>query len=116
MIEDLNRESRNVGLKKNIDKTKIMFSENAETAIRVLDKPLEIVNENTYLGQTLVYEKPEHHLVLERKLIQRAMEMIMMEITPRETKRSTWIRARSKLEDILTTCKKKEKEMVMGKT
>ena len=162
MIEDLNRESRNVGLKMNMSKTKIMFNENAERQqIRVMDEPLEIVNEYTYLGQT-VSVAPGHETeikrrismgwrafgkqneimkskmplslkrkvfnqivlpvltygsetwsltkALEHKLVrtQRAMERIMMGITLRDRKRATWVREQTKVEDFLTTIKKKK--------
>ena len=47
---------------------------------------------------------------MERKLIstQRAMERIMMGISLRDRKRATWIREQTKVEDIMSTIKKKK--------
>ncbi|XP_064111258.1 uncharacterized protein LOC135218738 [Macrobrachium nipponense] len=65
--EDLNRESRNVGLKTNMSKSKINSMKMQRQQIRVMDEPLEIVNEYTYLGQT-VSVSPGHETEIKRRI------------------------------------------------
>ena len=50
---------------------------------------------------------------MERKLVstQRAMERIMMGISLKDRKRATWIREQTKIEDIISTIKKKKMDM-----
>ena len=68
MLGDLNRESRKIGLKMNMGKTKVMFNENAvREEIRIMNEPLEIVNEYTYLGQT-VSSTPGHETEIKRRI------------------------------------------------
>ncbi|XP_045491132.1 uncharacterized protein LOC123691006 [Colias croceus] len=52
MLEDLERESRKVGLTMNITKTKIMTNA-TESPIILNSKPIEYVKEYTYLGQQI---------------------------------------------------------------
>ncbi|XP_068245240.1 uncharacterized protein [Palaemon carinicauda] len=106
MIEDLNGGSRNVGLKRNLSKTMVIFNANVERQqLRVIDEPLRIVNINVYLEQSArvtletwsLTNALEHNQVTPR----RSLESIMMGITPRDSGRATWIREQTKAEDIL---------------
>ncbi|XP_068240965.1 uncharacterized protein [Palaemon carinicauda] len=67
MIEDLNGELRNVGMIMNKSKTKIKFNKNAETTNKVMDGPIEIVDEYTYIGQTLIVS-PGHETEIKRRM------------------------------------------------
>ena len=68
MIEDLNRESVRVGLKINMQKTKIMFYSLArEQEFRIASQPLESVKEYVYLGQLLTGD-PDHEKEIYRRI------------------------------------------------
>ena len=68
MIEDLNRESVRVGLKMNMQKTKIMFNSLArEQEFRIANQPLESVKEYVYLGQLLTGD-PDHEKEIYRRI------------------------------------------------
>ncbi|XP_069986279.1 uncharacterized protein [Penaeus vannamei] len=87
LINDLNRESLEVGLTMNKKKTKVMF------------------NIMTYGSETWTTTK-----LLERKLIcaQRGMKRSILEISLRDRMRATWIREQRKVEDILGCIKNKK--------
>ncbi|KAL0820090.1 hypothetical protein ABMA28_006035 [Loxostege sticticalis] len=54
MLDGLSRASQQVGLKMNMDKTKIMSNVRvAPTPLKVGDSALEVVDEYVYLGQTV---------------------------------------------------------------
>ena len=162
MMEDLNRESLNVGLRMNRKKTKVMFNNLTQPMqIKIENEEIEAVQEYAYLGQiikanpdssceikrrigmgwsafgkqssimksrlplslkrkvynqcilpVLTYGSETWSITknLERKLrsAQRGMERIMLGITWRDRKRASWIREQTKVEDILTTIKKRK--------
>ncbi|KAL0850907.1 hypothetical protein ABMA28_006816 [Loxostege sticticalis] len=59
MLDGLSRVSQQVGLKMNMDKTKIMSNVRvAPTPLKVGDSALEVVDEYVYLGQTVQLGKP----------------------------------------------------------
>lgn len=55
MIEDLNKESKKIGLTLNIDKTKLLTN-SIKTQIEIENQPLEYVDEYIYLGQIISHE------------------------------------------------------------
>ena len=55
MLNTLSESSARIGLRMNLDKTKIMFNEHVIPEPIALDGvPLEVVQEYIYLGQTVV--------------------------------------------------------------
>lgn len=55
MIQDLNKESEKIGLTMNIDKTKLLTN-SVNMEIKINNKPLECVDEYTYLGQLISHK------------------------------------------------------------
>lgn len=54
MVSSLAESSKHIGLRMNLDKTKVMFNELVDPGpVAVNGVPLEVVQEYVYLGQTL---------------------------------------------------------------
>ena len=64
---DLNRESKKIGLKINMSKTKVMSNQNEDLEIEIDDTKVEIVNEYVYLGQVINQEHSRKQELSKRK-------------------------------------------------
>ncbi|KAL0859196.1 hypothetical protein ABMA27_011014 [Loxostege sticticalis] len=68
MLDGLSRASQQVGLKMNMDKTKIMSNVHvAPTPLKVGDSALEVVDEYVYLGQTVQLGKSNFEKEVNRR-------------------------------------------------
>ncbi|KAL0882120.1 hypothetical protein ABMA27_000683 [Loxostege sticticalis] len=69
MLDGLSRASQQVGLKMNMDKTKIMSNVRvAPTPLKVGDSALEVVDEYVYLGQTVQLGKSNFEKEVNRRI------------------------------------------------
>ena len=109
----LHRESKKVGLKMNMMKTKVLFN----NYIILVDntmfwKVISHYHQIECIRSVLTYgsETWSFMKALERKLwnVLRGIERIMLGITSRDKKRASWIKEQTKVEDILTAIKRKK--------
>ena len=68
MIPELDKESRKVGLKINLQKTKVMYNNlGREQRFEIGSSALEVVKEYVYLGQVISAE-PNHEIEVTRRI------------------------------------------------